>query len=153
MIKEFDGLTQEEIDLMMESPVLVAILIAGADNLIDHAEIQEAAEIAKNPPRGKLHTYYKLIGEEFEEKMEIALGYLPEETEERNSRISSKLGGLNSILPKLQRDFACEFYDNLKNLAQRIAESSGGVLGYMAVGDEESQYIKLEMINDPNKFS
>jgi hypothetical protein len=50
---------------------------------------------------------------------------------------------------KLDPSFAQEFYKTLLSIAESIAASSGGVLGYNAVGEEEARYIKLGMIKDP----
>ena len=39
----------------------------------------------------------------------------------------------------------------MKDHAVKIAESSGGVFGFMSVGYEESKVIDLKMIKDPSK--
>ncbi|MBK8292958.1 MAG: hypothetical protein IPK96_20495 [Flammeovirgaceae bacterium] len=42
MIPEFEELSQAEIELMHKAPILVCILIAGADDHIDNREIKKA---------------------------------------------------------------------------------------------------------------
>ncbi|MFT5642306.1 MAG: hypothetical protein ACI9A7_002415, partial [Cyclobacteriaceae bacterium] len=39
----------------------------------------------------------------------------------------------------------------LKELAKKIAEASGGLLGYLSVSYEESKMIELKAITDPSK--
>lgn len=154
MINEFNHLKAEEINLMYKAPVLVTILIAGADDTIDHAEMKEARELAKlkqTKENEVLKEYYKAIGDSFEDELKRHISLLPRDTTERNKIIIDELTKLNFILPKLSQKFAVNFYTHLKDLAKKIAEASGGVLGYMAVGKEESEFIELDMIKDPSK--
>ena len=154
MIKEFKNLTQEEVEVMYKVPVLVSILIAGADNEIDRSEIKEAVSLSKfkqTTAREDLINYYKEAGKDFEDKMKVMIQQYPSRAEERNPLIIAELEKLNTILPKLNNQFAQEFYGSIKGIAKKIAESSGGLLGYMAVGYEESKLIALDMVKDPAK--
>lgn len=150
MIAELEELNTEERNLMLRTPVLVTILIAGADDVIDNAEIQEAINILQENEDQDESDYYRVIGNTFQERLQKAIQDFPRDTYERNQLIISQLETLNLILPKLKHEFAVSFYEKMKMLAQKIAEASGGVLGYMAVGDEESKYVDLSMINDPS---
>jgi len=47
MIQEFDELSQAEIELMYQAPILVCILIAGADDHIDNREIKKALALTE----------------------------------------------------------------------------------------------------------
>lgn len=154
MIEEFKNLTQEEVEVMYKVPVLVSILIAGADNDIDRSEIRQAVSLSKikqTKAREDLIDYYKEAGKDFEDKMKVMIQQYPARSEERNPLIIDELKKLNSILPKLNNNFAQEFYGSIKDIAKKIAESSGGLLGYMAVGYEESKLIALDMVKDPAK--
>ena len=46
MIKELAKLKESEVELMLKAPVLLCILIAGADGTIDRKEIREAINVA-----------------------------------------------------------------------------------------------------------
>lgn len=154
MINEFKHLEQVEVEIMFNAPVLVTILIAGADSTIDKAEIKEARELAnlkQNKETEILKDYYNAIGDNFEEELKKHINLLPKDTMERNKIIINELRKLNDILPKLNLRFSVNFYTHLKDLAKKIAEASGGVLGYMAVGKEESEFLTLDMIKDPSK--
>jgi hypothetical protein len=59
---------------------------------------------------------------------------------------------LNPILKKLDKSFSKPFYDMLKELAEKIAGSSGGLWGMMSVDSEEAKYIRLPMLDDPAKI-
>lgn len=154
MIIEFEELEQEETGLLLQAPLLVSILIAGADGNIDANELKEAVNLAKlkqTKARKDLIEYYKAVGTDFEDKLKFLINKLPLGNEERNKFIVKELTQLNDILPKLPPHFAKELYASLKDFAKKIAEASGGILGYMSVGYEESKYIELKMIKNPVK--
>jgi len=155
MINYFDSLDEEEIEIMRRAPVLIAILIAGADNKIDKSEIKEALRISKYKPikaRNLLVEFYQLIGADFEYNLIEEIASLPREVRKRNPVIISELEKLNKILPKLDKKFAIQFYESMKDIAKRIAKSSGGVLGYISVDYEESKLMELKMIKSPARF-
>lgn len=152
MIEEFKNLSEEEIETMLKVPVLVSILIAGADGTIDKSEIKQAVSLSKikqTKAREDLIEFYKEAGRDFEDKMKIMISQLPADAAERNPIIISELEKVNDIFPKLDPKFSEDFYFSIKDMAKKIAEASGGVLGYMAVGYEESKLIDLKMIKDP----
>jgi len=154
MITEFEPLREDEIDVVIKAPVYVAILIAGADGNIDKSERKEAINVARSKQtrsREQLGDYYKLVGEGFEDNFNKLIDELPSGTEERISSITKELRKLNFILPKIDKNFAIKLYASLKELAKKIAESSGGVLGYLSVGYEEAKLLELKMLNDPTK--
>ncbi|MEO9474542.1 MAG: hypothetical protein ABJN36_18030 [Cyclobacteriaceae bacterium] len=154
MIKDFDKLREDEIEVLLNAPVHVAILIAGADGEIDKKERQEAIEISRSKQsraRERLVEYYQAVGESFEQRFNDLIGSLPADAEKRTAAITTELRKLNFILPKTDKNFAVELHSSLKDLAKKIAEASGGVLGYLSVSFEESKLMELRMINDPNK--
>lgn len=154
MIPEFNRLSTEETDIMFKAPFLIIILIAGADDKIDKHEMKQAIAISKlklKRARRELVEYYNIVGQDFEDKLKIFIHDLPKDTGERNEEISKELAKLNDIFPKLDKKFAVNFYESMKDMAVKIAESSGGVFGFMSVGYEESKVVDLKMIREPSK--
>ncbi len=152
MIKEFEKLREDEIDVLIKAPVYVAILIAGADGNIDKSERKEAIEVARSKQvraREQLIEYYKEVGASFEKNFNSILDVLPDNSDERTEIISIELRKLNFIFPKIDRNFSVKLYASLKELAKKIAEASGGVLGYLSVSYEESKLMELNMVKDP----
>ena len=151
MIKEFSKLNEHQIELMLKAPILVCILIAGADGTIDNKEIKEALAIAQKnkKTRGVLAGYFKELSQDFEDKLKITIQAYPYESTQRAPLIVDELAGINMLWPKVDPTFAKCFYDTLKDIAEKIASSSGGLLGIKKVGSEEAKYIKLAMITDP----
>lgn len=154
MISEFDKLGEDEIELLLKTPILVSILIAGADDEIDRSEIKQAVSISQEKQkraRAGLIDFYKEVANDFEDKLLVMIQSFPADAKSRNPIIIDELEKLNDVLPKLDKQYAIEFYESIKDIAKKIAEASGGVLGYMAVGYEESKLITLKMIDDPSK--
>jgi hypothetical protein len=155
MINYLDPLSEEEKLFLKKTPVLVAILIAGADNKIDKSEIKEALRISRYKPikaRILLKDFYSSIGDEFEFNLIEEIASLPREARKRTPLIVEELEKLNKILPKLDRKFAIQFYESMKDIAKKMAKASGGVLGYISVDYEESKLMELKMIKNPASF-
>jgi len=127
-------------------------LVAGADGTIDKKEIKSGIETAKkrqSKAKGGLLEFYSFVAEDFEDKLKVILQTYPANSIERSSSIVSELTSLNGILDKIDRVFALELYNNLKEIALKIAKSSGGLLGVNSIGDEEIKYVNLPMIKMP----
>ena len=155
MINYLDPLSEQEKLFLQKTPILVAILIAGADNKIDKSEIKEALRISRYKPikaRILLKDFYSSIGDEFEYNLIEEIASLPREARKRTPIIVEELEKLNTILPKLDRKFAIQFYESMKDIAKKIAKSSGGVLGYISVDYEESKLMELKMIKNPASY-
>ncbi len=153
MISVFNSLSQIEQELVYKAPILVSILIAGADGDIDRKEIQEGIVQAKKRQKYgnfELKGFYEEVETDFEDKLKILLQSYPSEVAKRNLLIEKELSQLNSLLPKLKNDFALQYYHSLCALALKIAQSSGGLLGMKTIGDAEALYVKLPMIKDPS---
>jgi len=155
MIQEFKELTEEEVDLMLRVPALICTLVAGADSNIDNSEIRESIAISKlkqTRARKALIEYYRAVGKNFESQFKEFNDSYPKNVDERNLLIIAELEKVNPILKKLDRSYSIKFYNSIKDLANKIAESSGGVLGFMSVSYAESKLIKLDMIKDPQRY-
>jgi len=155
MIPEFNSLSSNEVELMHKAPMLVCILIAGADGNIDQSEIRKAISFATKKQRAGKSTlleFYNEVGSDFEDKLKIVIQGFPVKEKERTPKIVTELSHLNDILLKLDKGFSIEFYKSLKEIGLEIAKSSGGVLGLKSVGEEEAQYLTLSMIKDPSSF-
>jgi hypothetical protein len=152
MIREFEKLKDQEIELLLKAPLLVCILIAGADGTIDKKEIKEAISIAekKNKKKGVLGPYFAELAQDFEDKLKILIQSYPYESTQRNPLIISELAALNQLWAKVGPSFAAELYITLKDIAAGIASSSGGLLGLRSSIDaEEAKLIQLNMIQNP----
>lgn len=149
MIAEFDHLTPQEIELAYKAPILVSMLIAGADGTIDRKEILGAIQSVEKKHRrstSALAALLKEIGSDFEDKFKLLMQEFPYESVQRNPLIVEELQKLNQLFLKLDQAFAKEMYNALLAIAEKTARSSGGFLGLRKIGAEEARYVKLPMI-------
>ena len=154
MIPEFDSLSSNEVELMHKAPMLVCILIAGADGRIDQSEISKAISLASKryvSGKSRLAEFYNEVGSDFEDKLKIVIQGFPVKEKERAPKVIAELTGLNPIVKRLDKQFSIEFYKSLKEIALEIAKSSGGMLGMKKVGQKEAHYLALDMIKDPSQ--
>jgi hypothetical protein len=151
MITEFGKLTDSEIDLMLKAPVLVCILIAGADGDIDKKEIKEAIVLTQGKTNPALAGYLREVSQDFEDKLKVLIQSYPHAPVERAASIMAELGQLDKVFAKMDRPFAAQIYEMLKQLAAKIASSSGGIWGMNTVTEEEAKYLDLSVIQDPMK--
>ena len=143
-------LNAPERELILKAPILVCILIAGADGSIDQKEVREAIDMARNKQwvKSNIQPFFQELAEDFEDKLKILLQGYPFDSGARNNIIHKELSGLNEILGKTERDFARSYYEMLKSLAQRIASSSGSIWGKITA--EEARLLELPMIRKPD---
>ena len=151
MIDEFNKLTDTEIELMYKAPVLVCILIAGADGKIDRKEIKQAIAQTQKKNMSALDNYLNEVSQDFEDKLKVVIQSYPYESTQRNPILIEELGQLSGLWKKMDKGFSVQFYNLLRELAVKIAGSSGGLWGMKTVANEEAKYIQLPMINDPSK--
>ena len=150
MIQYFDNLTEEELTKMFNAIPLITILIAGADETIDHHEKKWAIKLANirtfsNPD--ELHDYYSQIGIDFNEQLNKFIEVLPSSTAARQQKISERLAELNNIFPKLDPHYGAKLYDSCVSFAKHVANASGGFLGFGRVSKAESEWMTLPMLN------
>lgn len=154
MIPQIEKLTDEESKLIYNGPILVTILIAGADDDIDKSEKEKALLMANFNYQTfvfepKIETFYKEVSKNFMGKMTSLLNSLPPTAKDRGPAISKQLEKINDIWPKLDQEFALLYYESLRFLADTIAKASGGVFGVGKVSKDEKKWMALEMLHEP----
>lgn len=150
-MKLLEKLPKEDRQLLLDAPILVTILIGGADGNLDNKEKEWAnklAHIRANTEHSFLQDYYELASENFDERLEAIFATFPEDTDERCDMISEILSGLNNIYENLDHNFVVELNKSLRSFAHQVAEASGGILGFGAESYQEHQWVDLGMIKE-----
>lgn len=151
MVAELSKLSSSELELVYKAPLLVCILIAGADGNIDRKEIKKAINIIQKKQTGgdSVSVLVREIAQDFEDKLKVLEQSYPYEATQRTPLLTQELNSLNSLWARFPQDFAKRYYDILLMLAQEVAASSGGLLGIKSIGAEEAKLVKLTMIKNP----
>lgn len=154
MQEQITQLTPEQQTQLYDAPVMITLLIAGADDNFDPKERKKASELAKfkklNPDQPQVHAFYAGVEERFEDRLAYWLGEYPTLAESRNPIIAKQLEQLNPILAQLSPELSTALYQSFLSWARQVAESSGGVLGYFSIGEEEKSWVSLPMLHDPS---
>lgn len=149
MIEGFNALNTAEFDTLKNGVSWVTLLIAGSDGNIDKAEKDWASKLAKIRTYAEpesLQSFYVEVEKDFQSNFSGWLNQLPTGTEERIVFLNDKIASLNPILSKLPNRLAFDLYKSFKTLANHIAKSSGGFLGFFSVSAEESRLIGLDSL-------
>ncbi|MBK6339990.1 MAG: hypothetical protein IPH74_15515 [Bacteroidetes bacterium] len=152
-IASLSQLSTEEVNLVLNTPALVSLLIGGADNNFDNEEKERAKKIVafrKTTGDPLLFEYFNLVEETFENEIQILSERYSGDALERNSKITEELVKLNEILPKMDHNYANALLQNWRTLAKGVAEASGGFLGMFEESSEEAHLVGLKMIEFGN---
>ena len=144
----FSTLRDDEIEILQNSPALVTILIAGADDKVDKSEVESAVKyLTKAKDQYPvLIEYIENLKVLFKDSFQRQAAALPKPLEARQEVISTHLGKLSSILPKLDPECSKEIKRFLVDLGREVAGASGGVLGMNKISKAEAKYLPLDMI-------
>jgi len=147
-IQEFNNLTDNEAIAMYQSPALVAVLIAAADDNIETEELEWAKKIMgyrQHVGNEHLFPFYEIADTYFDETLTKIVNN-GRGDQERLAFIESALESLNPIFAKVDKDFAAELFKSLKSFARSVAKSHGGFLGLKSINYQEAELIDLHMI-------
>ena len=150
MLEGFQHLSKEEIDALLQAPIQITALIAGADGEIDPEERNWTERLMRARTYSQPHLiqdYYRVVSENFLDKVDKLMGILPEDAEARNVNLAEKIGALNPIMAKLDTELGAVLYKSFVVLAKEAAKASGGFLRIGAVSAAEHQWIKLPMLS------
>lgn len=151
MHSKIEHLSSAEKKLVLDAPILITALIAGADGDFHYDEIKKAVKIIHvktySEPRD-VRGVYKSIDKHSEEMIDSLINHLPKTAKERNAILVERLQELNYVFPKLDAKFAHELYASLRELAYYV--SNGGQLGSIDYhSEDEKHYAKLDFLNKP----
>lgn len=151
MIEEFKGISEVEYQELKNAVPAITILIAGADGTIKDHETDWAAKVTEirsyKLPR-RLSTFYKEVGETFQEDVTSLAEKFKKDPDATMQDLKFRLAKLNDVFEKLDdHHVAYELYLSLRSFARHVARSTGGFLGWGAVGPKEDELIGLTMIH------
>ena len=150
MLEGFQHLAAEEIDVLVEAPVLITVLIGAADGNLDREERNWTEKLMRTRTYSKtaqlVSEYYRVVAEGFLEKVDQAMAQLPAEVDARSQAIAEKLSAVNPVLAKLELPLAASLYKSYVSLAHEAAKASGGFLRMGSVSAAEYEWLNLPMI-------
>lgn len=152
MLEHIKNLSENEKNLVLNAPLYVTVLVAGADGEISGDEKNRAIELIHTKTFSEsyeLREIYQQLDYKSSDELRKLIAALPESTQERNQYLSDLLAELNGVFPKLEPHFAKQLYKSLKEFAHYIATAEGGFWGVGSVSPAERAVVKLPMLQDP----
>ncbi|HMU98999.1 MAG TPA: hypothetical protein PLC61_03020 [Chitinophagales bacterium] len=151
-IPQFNHLAEEEVQLLLDAPAIITLLIGTADGNMDDKEIAAGLSsviVRKDSNDALLQPYYEAVDKNYDQRLfDFSNQYKDKGTEQRTQELSDVLAGLNDILIKVDPLFVTVLIKSLKSFAKEIAQASGGMagIGLMSISNEEEHLISLPMI-------
>ncbi|MCO6493509.1 MAG: hypothetical protein J5I98_34125 [Phaeodactylibacter sp.] len=149
MIKSIESLPAEKQKALYDAIPYVTLLVAGADGIIEDAELERGEKIARIRAfhfHQEWQEYYQRVDGHLHERLMELIRTLPRSPEERQNAIAGELEKLNDVLPLLEPKHAKHFYEGLLSFARHVAKASGGIIGWMSIGPKEAKVVDLPMI-------
>lgn len=151
-IPQFKHLAEDEIQLLLDAPALVTLLIGSADGKLDEKEIEAGLKMVvlrKESSESILLPYYEAVNQVYDKRLfDYSNQYKEISTEEKIQGLSDAIAGLNEILSNVDPVFSSTLVKSLRSFAKEIAQASGGWanVGYFSVSKEEADLIDLPML-------
>ncbi|MBK7959422.1 MAG: hypothetical protein IPK03_15840 [Bacteroidetes bacterium] len=149
MQNQLHKLNDIERQQLLNAPVLITLLIAGADGKSDERELDWATRVThfrKETAHFTLQYFYEVVGENFNDKLKQAISNHDADTAGRKAQLTNEIAQINPILAKLDEHYREKLVESFRSLAEQVAEGSGGIMGFFSTSKEESTLMKLEMI-------
>lgn len=135
-MKEFKGLNQKEVDLLLKAPALVSVLAASLDGAVDEKEKAQAIKLSHVKTfstQGQLQEYFKEVEKNFEKNFEQLNKDLPKDLDKREDLIKKDLKKLDAILKKLDHNFARALRHSLDTYKEHVSKVHRNALEFFAL--------------------
>jgi len=152
MIYQLNNLQASEKEIVEKAPLLVAVLIAGADGKLDKEELEEMARVVhvkSFSEQNDVGALYKELDKDTNIKIGKLIYALPSNMEVREAELISQLTALNGIMKKMDSTFSAQLYNSLREIAVYVARASGGILGVGKINYQEDELVALPMLENP----
>ncbi|MCE2963397.1 MAG: hypothetical protein ACK5UE_02575 [Chitinophagales bacterium] len=150
-MNSFSHLTVDEFSKLTEAPLYIGLLIAEADGVLDHKELEWIEKITHfriKTSHHSLRKYYMESNTFIKENLGLVRNSLPTELDQKMQVLSDKLAEMKPILAKLDEGFRNRLIDSYHSMALSVAEISGGLLNFFSTNPAEERWLALEMLVD-----
>lgn len=150
MVYHFEAISKAEYETLQEAISWITLLVAGADNEIDHEETEWAQKLTKirsYANEDTLHEFYTHVGEDFDGTLVRLITSTLGDAETRRVALEAKIATLNPILAQLPNHVGAAMYQSYITFARHVAEASGGFLGFGSISANEKKVIGLPTLD------
>ncbi|HEY6163096.1 MAG TPA: hypothetical protein VI112_17850 [Bacteroidia bacterium] len=122
----FRELTAEEKQKLESAPVLISLLVSGADPEMNEKEKKEAlhfSHIKTFTADPLLREFYRDVEKGFEERTAELDRELPKERKEREEEIKKRLASIEPILEKLGKTYTILMHQSLNSYYEHVSKA------------------------------
>ena len=146
----FENLTQEEIQILMETVPAISFYVGNADGKFDEDEKAWATRLTaiRSFSGDKiLRDFYEHIEKNQASLCDAVVANSPTDQQEKIDFYATKIARANAPLSKLDHKIAQHLYESFYTYGEQIAKLTGGILGFGGIDASENKAIKLSMLN------
>lgn len=150
MFKSIDALPPKDRKVLYEAVPQVVLLVAGADGIIDDAELaasEKVAHVRSFDFHPEWMEFYEKLDKDLHERLLAMIDALPRDTKQRQAELVDQLSRVNAVIKKMDKRQARHYYEGLLSLAGHVAKASGGFIGWLSIGSKEAKVTDLPMID------
>lgn len=150
MFKSIDALAAKDQKILYDAVPQVVLLVAGADGIIDNAELatsEKVAHVRSYDFHPEWMAFYEQLDKDLHERLLAMIKALPRDTSERQAELVNQLSKVNSVIKKMDKRHARHYHEGLLSLAAHVAKASGGFIGWLSIGPKEAKVTDLPMID------
>jgi|GEM_PF-1598629 hypothetical protein len=154
-MKYIDQVSDDEMHLLEEAFSWILLLLATTREKLGQIEYMEASHTIK--VRGyeenhMFHRFYDIVNRKFETSVHSWMGRIGV-SKSAATEYEKLLAHVNPVLAKMPHPVARQLYKDYISYAHRIANASGGILGFMKISKAEAELMKLSMITPINALA
>jgi hypothetical protein len=135
-MKTFKELSRDEKDLMYKFPAYISLLAANSDGKMDRISKKAAIKFTHIKTFScdpLLSDFYKEAETFFLRNIEELNDQLPREKSARDKMIKEELSKLESILAKMEPDFAKIMHKSMRSYTEHVSKAHNNVLEYFLI--------------------
>lgn len=132
MPTEISKLNQEDRDIILRAPAIVAIFAAVSDDgMVSENEKAESIRLAHfrtYTSEPILQDFYQEADKVFMQNFEFVMSNLPESWEEKETYLKSRIVCINDILPQFSKVYSKALVASLKSFSKHVFKSNSSFL-------------------------
>lgn len=132
MPTEISRLSQEDRDIILRAPAIVAILAAISDDgevsEDEKAESIKLAHLRTYSSEPILNNYYQEVDKVFDKNFDYVMSNLPETWEEKEAYLEERIVCINEILPQFSKVYSQALVSSLKSFSKHVFKSNSSFL-------------------------
>lgn len=149
-MQNFSKLSENDLQILIETPLYIGLLIAFADGDADHKELEWIGKIAtfrSKSAHHSLRSYYAQVHSFIDQNQPLIISNLPVDADNRTNYLVDHISRVKAVISQLEDSMQDRLTDSYRSLALSVAEISGGLANFFSKNPHEEKWLHLEMLD------